>query len=175
MPDWPHGPTHRVVEPGTYMVTAGTYLKHHHLNTPERLTLVHDQLLALAAHFRWHLEAWCVLSNHYHFIGTSAERGSLVALLKALHKGTAAELNRIDGTPGRRVWFQYWDKGLTYQRSYLARVNYVMGNAAHHGIVNDATRYPWCSAAWFERTADPVFQRTVKSFKSDRVNEYDDF
>jgi len=26
---------------------------------------------------------------------------------------------------GRTVWFQFWDTKLTYERSYLARLNYV--------------------------------------------------
>ncbi len=45
----------------------------------------------------------------------------------------------------------------------------------HHGVVRDATKYPWCSAAWFERTADYAFRKTVNSFRIDQLNVYDDF
>ena len=176
MPDWPHAPVHRLVQPGTYMVTAGTYLKRRILNTPERLQLVHDALLGLAERFGWGLHAWAVLANHYHFVAVSPDNpGSLVPMLKQLHKDTAAQLNRMDNARGRRVWFQYWDKELTYQRSYLVRLNYVQSNPVRHGVVAEALRYPWCSAAWFESSADPAFVRMVKSFKIDRLNEYDDF
>ena len=27
MPDWPHVPTHRILESGTYIITAGTFEK----------------------------------------------------------------------------------------------------------------------------------------------------
>ena len=36
MTDWPHAPVHRLDQAGTYMVTAGTYLKKHHLRNAER-------------------------------------------------------------------------------------------------------------------------------------------
>jgi hypothetical protein len=34
--NWPHAPKHWLYEPGIYMVTAGTYQKLPHLNSPER-------------------------------------------------------------------------------------------------------------------------------------------
>ena len=36
MSEWPHSPPHRFFEPGTYMITAGTYLKAHIFNVPEK-------------------------------------------------------------------------------------------------------------------------------------------
>src|SRR5262249_9120622 len=56
-PDWPHAPLHRLVENGTYMVTAGTYMKNHFFRDADRLSLLHDSLLATAKKFDWHLEA----------------------------------------------------------------------------------------------------------------------
>jgi putative transposase len=73
------------------------------------------------------------------------------------------------------VWFQFWDVQLTYERSWLARLRYTHQNAVHHGIVNEAAQYRWCSAAWFERTAKASLVGTIRRLKIDRVNVYDDF
>src|SRR5262245_51460205 len=41
-------------------------------------------------------------------------------LIKRLHAVTARELNRLDQTEGRAVWYNFWDTRLAYQHSYLA-------------------------------------------------------
>jgi len=48
-------------------------------------------------------------------------------------------------------------------------------NPVKHGLVKVANQYPWCSAAWFERTASPAQVKTIYSFKTDKVNVYDDY
>ena len=176
MSDWPHAPVHCLGEAGAYIVTAGTYHKEKLFNTPERLQLLLHMLLPVAKEFGWNLQAWAVLANHYHFVGLSPDdASSLTPMLSKLHTLTAREINRMDGIIGRHVWFQFWDTKITYQRSYLARLKYVHYNPLHHGVVKVASQYPWCSASWFERVAEPAFQKVVKSFKTDQLNVYDDF
>ena len=84
-------------------------------------------------------------------------------------------LNAVDATPGRKVMYQFWDTELTFEKSYLARLNYVHQNAVHHGLVPMANQYPWCSAPWFESNGRPAFVRAVYSFKTDRLNVADEF
>jgi len=158
------------------MVTAGTYLKQPHINSAERLDFVLDLLLNIAGESGWSLHAWAVLSNHYHFVGQStAASNSLSKFLGKLHMKTAQELNLRDATSGRKVWYQFRDIAITFERSYLARLNYVHNNPVHHGIVDSALDYAWCSAAWFERSAQTAFVKTVQSFKTDSVNVDDDY
>ena len=64
---------------------------------------------------------------------------------------------------------------LTYQNSYLARLNYVHQNPVRHGLVPVANQYRWCSASWFERTATRAQVRTVYGFKIDKVEVVDEF
>jgi putative transposase len=176
MKQWPHAPIHILEKQGAYMVSCGTYQKLHLLNSPERFSLVESTLFDVAQEFGWRLQAWALLSNHYHFVALSPEDPkNLSVMISKLHTKTAIELNRQDKTQGRRVWFQYYDTHITYQTSYLARLNYVHNNPAHHGIVGDSENYSWCSAAWFARRAAPSFRKTVASFKTDRVKVMDDF
>lgn len=117
-----------------------------------------------------------LLCNHYHVILKSPEDAkTLGTMLQTLHSKTAEWLNAADGTPGRRVWFQYRDTCLTYERSYLARLHYVHRNPQKHGIVCDAEDYPWCSMQWFKENSKLSFQKTVLAFKTDTVRVWDDF
>jgi putative transposase len=174
--DWPHAPLHRLSGHGTFIVTAGTLNKAHVFRTNDLLAFLQRELLAKAKEYDWQIEAWAVFSNHYHFVGHALDDAStLKPFLSHLHADTARHLNEIDAVMGRQVWFNYWDTELTYEKSYLARLNYVHQNAVHHGLVLAANQYPWCSAAWFERTATPAQVKTIYGFKIDRIRVVDDF
>ncbi|MFH0952955.1 MAG: hypothetical protein V1873_01355 [Verrucomicrobiota bacterium] len=124
----------------------------------------------------WELRAWALFSNHYHVIAKAPlQHGDVHSLVKHIHSDAAAALNRLDDAPGRQVWFQYWDKCLTFEKSYYPRLNYVLNNAVHHGLVPVADQYPFCSAGWFRSKYPPAFQKKVASFKYERLQEPDDF
>jgi putative transposase len=176
MTDWPHAPIHRLDESGAYMVTAGTYGKEHLFIRPERLAYLERSLLKLACQYGWNLQAWAVFSNHYHFIAISPEDpSSLKSFIRHLHSDTAREMNKLDGIPGRRVWFEYWDTHLTFEQSYYARLKYVHENALRHGIVRTAEAYPYCSAGWFEAKAESALVRKLATFKTDTVKVPDEY
>ncbi len=176
---WPHAPTHQLSVRGTYFVTAGTYLKAHHFRGADRLRVLHRGLLTVARDFGWQFEAWAAFSNHYHFVAhspdTAADAASLEPMLRVLHVKTAEWVNQLDRTSGRRVWYNFRDTRLTYQKSYLARLNYVHQNAVKHRLVAVANQYPWCSAAWFERTASAAMVKSIYGFKIDTLQAFDEF
>ncbi len=172
--DWPHAPAHWQFQPGIYMVTASTYRRVPHLARPARKDFFLQKLFQIAAEYGWQLHAWAVLNEHYHFVAASPEDPTTLRVFIAkLHMHTARAFNREDGTPGRKVWFQYWDTLFTHQRSYLARLRYVNLNPVKHGLTQNALEYPWCSARWFEVYAPPAFVRVVRGFKVDRVRVFE--
>ena len=176
MSDWPHSPIHRLTETGAYIVTAGTYGKFPIFRSADRLTLLTSRLLRLSKHYEWQLQAWAVFPNHYHFVAiSSANPSTLRRLIQHFHSETAREVNATDQTPARKVWFEYWDTHLTFQRSYLARSSYVHQNPVRHGLVRVAQAYPWCSASWFERSSNRAFYRTVLGFTGNGVQVPDEF
>ena len=176
---WPHAPTHQLSGRGTYFVTASTYQKAPHFHGARRLRVLQRGLLTVAEKFDWRLEAWAVFSNHYHFIAHSPavanDASSLSDKISMLHVKTAEWVNKLDQSPGRQVWFNFRETKLTHQRSYLARLNYVHQNAVKHGLVPVACQYPWCSAAWFERTASAAMVQSIYRFKTDRMAVADEF
>jgi len=51
------------------------------------------------------------------------------------------------------LWHNFWDTRLTYQKSYLARSEYVHQDAVKHGPAPVANQYRWLFARWFEGVA----------------------
>ncbi len=158
------------------MLTAGTLHKAHLFDSPAKLDLFRDTTFELAADYALSLHAWAFLVNHYHLIaGFEDATVPQRVFLRHLHRELAVRLNAVDATPGRKVIYQFWDTELTFENSWLARLNYVHHNPVHHGLVPVARDYAWCSAAWFETNASVAFVRSVGSFNTDRINVPDEF
>jgi putative transposase len=176
MTNWSHSPLHMFNEKGTYMITGATLNKEHFFKTSDELDLLESTLQKLASQYCWNLEAWALFSNHYHFIAQSPEDPStLRKFITHFHSNTARALNVKHQTLGRKIWFQYWDSQITFQNSYLARLNYVIQNPVKHKIVDCAKMYKWCSANWFENTASKSHYSTVVNFQTNLVSIFDDF
>jgi putative transposase len=168
--DWPHAPPHRLGAAGVYMVTARTSGGEPLLADDAMKDWFEGTLSQISEQLGWKLEAWAILSNHYHFIaqvgaGKKNAEG-LSSGIRKLHSLATKELNRRDATPGRtRLWQNFRETHLTLQRGYLARLNYVHRNAVNHGIVSLATDYKWCSAREFKNAVTPAWLKTVASFQ----------
>ncbi len=174
MHSWPHAPSKIANGPGMYMVTSGVYLKRHLFKGEERLELLQSTIFETCLEFEFDLQAWAILSNHYHLVGFMPTEDSLGKMIAKLHSNSSRELNRLDQTSGRKVWHQHWRTLLTFETSYLARLNYVHNNPTKHGL-GPANMYPFCSAHWFETKGDRSFVESVKSFKYDQLDIQDDF
>ena len=170
-----HAPMHVFVPNTVYMITAGTLHKAHLYNTKRKLRLLQDVLFRIAEERDWELRAWALFSNHYHLITKSPDDGSLRQFIQHFHAEAAKKLNQMDQTPGRRVWYQYWDNCLTFESSYYARLNYVVNNPVHHQLVNSAELYAFCSAGWMAQNESRAFNRKVASYKYDQIDVADQF
>lgn len=176
MRQWPHSPLHSFHDKGIYMLTGATQYRTAFFKTDDDLEMLHDLLLELAEKYQWKLEAWAIFSNHYHFVAQSPDNPqSLEKFITHLHASSARQLNSCHQTPGRKVWYQYWDTKITFQKSYIARLNYVIQNPVKHKLVGIANQYKWCSANWFEKNASKAYFETVTNTKTDLVNVDDDF
>ncbi len=172
--DWPHAPPHRFEPDGCYMVTAATLHRAMLFKEAADRDLLRELVFRLAQDYRLRLHAWAILPNHYHLVIQDAGIG-IRGFLAHLHRKVAVQLNGRHGTPRRKVIYQFWDTQLTFEKSWLARMHYVNQNPVKHGLVAEASMYPWCSARWFESNASPAFIDTLKRFKIDRLNVPDDF
>ena len=175
MVDWHHAPIHRFEGGGTFFVTGATYFKQLLFKEARFLDGLQETLFVQAeAHQCW-LQAWSLLANHYHLVFTCEDGDRARSMLARFHTESAIALNKQQGAAGRKVWYQYWDKTLTFEASWLARLRYTHENAVHHKLVSNAVDYRWCSASWFANNAPSPFYKTVQQIKIDRVKVYDDF
>ena len=163
--DWHHAPVHRFVPGSVHMVTASTLHKTHVFRDNRRLSLFMRVVLEGFSGQGWRLHAWAFLSNHYHLIVQAPDDGDFTCLLREVHSKLALEANRMDETPKRQVMYQFWDRCISDDNSYYARMNYVIQNPVKHGLVEEARLYPYGSAVWFEKNNRKSFCRRVFSYK----------
>ena len=158
------------------MITASTRHKEQLFRDRTRLALLDVAIMDALQHYGWEAQAWAIFANHYHLIAKSPDTGtSLKPMIQRIHSESSRELNVMDGRNSRQVWFNFWDTCLTFEKSYLARLNYVHNNPVKHGMATVAENYEFCSAAWFKAHSPADFRRKVESFKYDSVKVFDDF
>jgi len=172
--DWPHAPPHRLGQCGVYFLTARAAQGRPLLGDDSMKDWFQETLFTVAGEFGWTLEAWAILSNHYHLVGHSPQgpdgAESLREMIRKLHSLTTRELNRLENIPGRtRLWQNFRETCLTHQPSYLARLHYVHQNAVHHKLVVRGSDWKWCSAAPFKKTVSPAWLKTITSFRYDEI------
>jgi putative transposase len=175
---WPHAPPHRLSLGGVYFVTARSAGGRHLLADDDMKDWFQETLFTITQEFGWTLEAWAILSNHYHIIGHSPKgpdgAESLRQMIRKLHSLTTQQLNYRENQPGRtRLWQNFRETCLTHQRSYLARLHYVHQNAVHHKLVALGSDWKWCSAAEFKKAVTPAWLKTITSFRYDEIAEKD--
>ena len=173
---WPHAPPHHFTPHGTYIITAATLHRKPLFDCGAKLDLLRDTTFELARNYALILQGWVLFANHYHLVidfenNTTPHND----FMQHLHRELAVRLNRIDATPGRRVMYGFWDTCLTFEKSWLARPNYVHQNAVKHGLFSIANEYPWCSASCFESNARPGCVKSVYSLRTDPIKVPDDF
>ncbi len=160
-------------------MTTGTYRRYHFFKGRDRLEVLHRGLLRVAHDFGWQLEAWAVFSNHYHFVAKSPDSEehaeSLSPMLSLLHERTAKWVNKMDEASERKVWHNYRETYLSFERSYFARLAYTHQNPVKHGLVRVASAYPWCSAGWLEREGSTALIKSLESFKPNAVQVPDNY
>jgi putative transposase len=132
---WPHAPPHYFTPNATYIVTAATLHRKPLFDSDAKLDLLRDTTFALAKSYALTLQAWAFFRNHYHLV-ISFEQAPIAHrdFVRHLHRELAKQLNGVDGTLGRRVMYEFWDTRLTFEKSWLARLNYVHQNAVKHGL-----------------------------------------
>lgn len=97
------------------MVTAGTYQKLPLFASGDRHDLLLSHFFRLAEAHHASLQACAIFPNHYHFIANFVRPEELRILISHFHTVTASELNLLDRTEGRKVWFQYSDSKITFE------------------------------------------------------------
>ncbi len=149
-----HNPPHLFVPDSKYFITASTLGKFKYLKTDAAKEAALKYLIESFEHFGWELEDWVILDNHIHLMADAPKNAkTLRNVLNNFHKFTANWLSRNCIVKQREKYFHnYWDKCISYQKSYYARVNYIWHNPVKHGYVT--TPDNWKFGSYFYRLED---------------------
>jgi len=143
-----HSPPHfEVSGRGTFLVTAACY-EHAHVigENPTRMSDFESDLLSACEQFGAEIFAWCLLPNHYHVLLKTADIKALPKELGLVHGRSSYEWNREDGTRGRQVWHNCFERKIRGGGHFMATFNYVLHNAVHHGYVDRWQDWEWSNA-----------------------------
>jgi len=130
-----HHPLHIYKDNELYFITARTIKKEKFFNTAEKKGIFHRTLKSVLEKYGYHLYAWIVLGNHYHFLMKAITGENLKFFVKDLHSLSAKEINKSDDQAGRKIWFQYWDRCVRDEKDFYFHFNYIHHNPVKHGYV----------------------------------------
>lgn len=70
--------------------------------------------------------------------------------------------------------YNYWDKCITFDKSYFTRLNYIWYNPVKHGYVTSPEQWFWGS--FYQRFKDDYEEtiRIINTYPCDKVKEKDD-
>ena len=128
-------PPHIYEDNACYFITASIVHRQRLLGTEAQRTLVRDVLKEAIIEYGVTLYAWVILANHYHLLLKTSDVAPIFKFIKRLHGDSAIRLNKLDGTPGRQVWYQYWDRFPRNERDFWSYLNYIHINPIKHGYV----------------------------------------
>jgi putative transposase len=95
-------------------------------NSNEKLSNLTRTILEVLKEYKWNVQAWSVFPNHYHLIASTTDVSKpLKNTFQRIHSQTSRQMNKIDSSSGRRIWYQYWDTCIRDEKSYLSRMKYV--------------------------------------------------
>jgi putative transposase len=128
-------PPHIYEDNTCYFISAGIVCRQRLLDTDAKRILVRDILKEAIKQYGIRLYAWVILANHYHLLLKTADVAPIYKFIKRLHGDSAIRLNKLDNMPGRKVWYQYWDRFPRNERDFWAYFNYIHINPVKHGYV----------------------------------------
>ena len=116
---YPHNPPHLFIDGAIYFITGGILDKQHILCEDAHKEFVLAAMEKWFPNFEWQLDAWIILNNHYHLVAKAKLAKDMPTIMARMHGGSATPLNRLDHTPGRQVWWNYWDTCIRGDRSHI--------------------------------------------------------
>ena len=91
--------------------------------------------------------AWCLMSNHVHFIAVPPEESALARAFGAAHRRYTTMKNKEAGVKGFLFQGRFFSTVLN-ERHLLAAARYIEVNPVRAGMVKEPWLYPWSSAAY---------------------------
>lgn len=176
--DYEHNPPHIFVPNCKYFITASIYNRIKLLASDESKDKLLEYIIRSVENFNWKLEDWVILDNHYHLMLESDEHPELLGkIMNNIHKYSALWMSKNIKIPMEqdKIWHNYWDKCLTFESSYFARLNYIWNNPVKHGYVNKSQMWKFGSYYKRYREENEYVNKLKEKFPFDELKIEDDF
>lgn len=145
-------PPHIYLDDQWYFLTASV-LNHRPILRPRQHKLcLRDYLRNLVIEYDFRFKAWVILDDHYHLLLRIRLGRDLGRFFGRLHASTSKQFNIWDQTPGRQVWYNYWDTCIRNERDLWTHFNYAHYNPVKHGYVLHLTDWEFSSYHYYLRT-----------------------
>ena len=99
-----------------------------------------------AGRYALDIQAYCLMTNHVHFVAVPRSGESLGRTFRDTHQAYAAKFNRKTGETGHLWQGRFFSCPLD-ERHFWSAVRYVERNPVRAGVVKAAWQYRWSSAA----------------------------
>ncbi len=195
-----HSPSHFFASNQMYMITTATYKKRKYLKDDKIKEYLFDLIFNKFSRFNWEIDAWVILDNHYHLLLQASKNAhSLPIIIREIHKFSALFIRKFLNcnndvvskgqnhrfcTPKNKqhnrdstskIWWNYWDTCITYERSYFARLNYIHFNPVKHGYVDSPDKWKFSSYCKFCDEVGEEYKEILKKYPFNKVRVKDDF
>ncbi|MFA5022081.1 MAG: transposase [Patescibacteria group bacterium] len=144
-----HRPLHLYLpEPAYYFISSRTYGGLAYFRDELKKEILLKVIFEKIREFEFSLSGWVVLNNHYHLL-LKAENGiDLAKLISQVNGKSSYLLNKIENRKGRKIWYQYWDKIVSDEKSFYCHLNYIHQNPIKHNLIknlDELVGYQFCS------------------------------
>ena len=129
-----------------YFITSITHERIRWFEETDFAQIVVDQWKHYEAAYEFHLDAYCVLPDHYHAVLNVGVKKTISQILHAVHSYTATLINTQLGQITKiKVWEgNAWDEVIRSEEMYWQKIAYTLFNPWRAGLVRDALEaYPF--------------------------------
>ncbi len=163
---------------GKYFITGATYLKTKYFTSDVEKSIVFECIYHGCEKYKWHLEDWVILDNHYHVMLNAPENAdSLSKMMKEIHVFASMRLRKQNESlrVERKIFHNYWDSCISFDRSYYSRLNYIYANPVKHGYVQFPEEYEWGSYKLRLEKSAEYLKELQEKYLCDKVKVADEF
>lgn len=147
-PRFTNRPPHLFLENQIYFISARTQYKHSYFNTNQKKKILSSVINEATKRFQVEVYAWTILANHYHLLCKFQNSKDLSKFIQNIHINSARLVNKLENSPGRRIWFNYWDRCMRNEKDFWKHFNYIHHNPVKHGYIENqdlVKNYQFCS------------------------------
>jgi len=173
-----HRPAHIYLDNFYYFITISAYQKKKLFDTDEKKGIIYSALKNALRTSNFKLYGWVILPNHIHLLIKTCQGKFLPLFARKITGKSAIDLNKIDKQKGRKVWYQYWDKGIRNKEDFIKHLNYIHQNPAKHGYTAKMSFNKFSSYDYYLKTKgeewlnDCFFQYPIIDFIADSDDNF---